>query len=58
VENSVSTVKRVIGIALLLIGIWVVYDGSTTGETLTLMLGVASVVGGICFLLMRPRRVT
>jgi uncharacterized membrane protein HdeD (DUF308 family) len=53
-----STIKRIIGIALLIVGAWVVYDGTTTGETLTVILGAASVIGGICFLFIRPRRVT
>jgi len=52
------TVKRIIGIILLLIGLWVVYDGYTTSDTLALVLGVASLVGGLCFLFIRPRHVT
>jgi len=57
-DDMDSNIKRIIGIALLIIGAWVVYDGTTTGETLTIVLGAASVVGGFCFLFIRPRRVT
>lgn len=56
--SKVSTVKAIIGVALLIIGVWVAYDGFTTNETLTIILGAASVVGGLCFLVIRPRRVT
>lgn len=57
-DDMDSNIKRIIGIALLIIGAWVVYDGTTTGETLTIILGAASVLGGICFLFIRRRRVT
>lgn len=56
--SNVSTIKTIIGVALLIIGAWVAYDGFTTDETLTIVLGVASLVGGFCFLFIRRRHVT
>ena len=56
--SNTSMVKRIIGLILLLVGAWVTYDGWSTNETLTIVLGVASIVGGLCFLFIRPRHVT
>lgn len=47
--NSAS-IKRIIGIVLLIVGLWVTYDGYNTSETVTLILGVASILGGLAFL--------
>lgn len=57
-SSNTSMVKRTIGFILLLVGAWVTYDGFTTNDTLAIVLGVASLVGGLCFLFIRPRHVT
>ena len=51
-----AMIKRVIGIALLLIGLYVVYDGYVDGETLTMVLGAASSLGGLAFLFSPAKR--
>ena len=56
--SNTSMIKRIIGIILLVVGAWVTYDGWSTSETLTIVLGVASIIGGLCFLFIRPRHVT
>lgn len=50
-----STVKTIIGVALLVVGAWVVWSGFQQDETLTIILGVASLIGGAVFLLPRGR---
>ncbi len=55
--NSTATIKRIIGIILLLIGAYVTYDGYATSDTLALVSGIAALLGGLAFLFIRPRRV-
>lgn len=53
-----STTKTIIGIVLLLIGAWVIWSGVNENETLTIVLGIASVLGGLAFVLTRGRGTT
>ncbi len=48
-------IKTVIGLVLLVVGAWVSWAGYQESETLTLMLGIASILGGLAFLLTRNR---
>lgn len=50
-----STIKAIIGVVLLLIGAWVTWAGYQEGETVTLIMGIASLLGGIAFLLFRSK---
>lgn len=50
-----STIKTIIGVVLLLIGAWVIWSGVNENETMTIILGVASVLGGLAFILTRGR---
>ncbi len=51
------SLKTIIGIVLLVVGVWVVWSGQRDDETLTLILGVAAIIGGLCFIAIhrRPR---
>lgn len=55
--SSTATIKRIIGIILLLIGAYVTYDGYANSDTLALVTGIAALLGGLAFLFIRPRRV-
>lgn len=55
--NSTATIKRIIGIILLLIGAYVTYDGYANSDTLALVTRIAALLGGLAFLFIRPRRV-
>lgn len=54
------SLKTIIGIVLLVVGVWVVWSGQRDDETLTLILGVAAIIGGLCFIAIhrRPRRLS
>lgn len=45
------TVKTIIGIVLLIVGAWVTWSGVQENELVTIILGVASLVGGVAFLI-------
>ncbi len=47
--------KVIVGIVLLLVGIWVVWSGQREDEILTLILGVAAIIGGLCFIAIHRR---
>lgn len=49
------TIKTIIGVVLLLIGAWVIWSGVNENETMTIVLGVASALGGLAFILTRGR---
>lgn len=44
------TIKLIIGVVLLLVGLWVVWDGYSTSDTLAMILGAASILGGAIFI--------
>ena len=50
-----SSIKTIIGVVLLLVGAWVIWSGVNENETMTIVLGVASVLGGLAFILTRGR---
>lgn len=56
--SNTAIIKRIIGVLLLLLGAYVTYDGIVTDDTVAIVAGVASVLGGLAFLLIRPRHVT
>lgn len=51
------SLKVIIGIVLLVVGAWVVWSGQREDEVVTLILGVAAIIGGLCFITIhrRPR---
>lgn len=49
------SLKILIGIVLLLVGAWVVWSGQREDEVLTLIVGVLSIIGGLCFIFIHPR---
>lgn len=51
------SLKVLIGAVLLLVGAWVVWSGQRDDEVVTLIMGVAAIVGGLCFIAIhrRPR---
>lgn len=49
------SLKVLIGVALLLVGVWVVWSGQREDEVVTLILGVASIIGGLCFIAIHRR---
>ena len=50
-----STTKTIVGIILLIVGAWVTWAGFQEGETVTIIMGIASLVGGVAFLATRGR---
>lgn len=50
-----STTKTIIGLILLVVGAWVTWSGYQESETVTIIMGVASILGGLAFLLLRSK---